>query len=45
MFIKGNPSLINKIINKKPELKLFFVSILNRCLSSLQITFNSFFRP
>ena len=30
-------------INKTPKLKLFFVSIINRCLNFLQITFKSFF--
>ena len=40
VLVKGHLALA---INEKPKLKLIFMSLINRFLSSFQMTFRSFF--
>ena len=43
VFCPRLPYFILLVFIKKPQLKSFFVPIINRCLSFLQMTFKSFF--
>ena len=43
VFCPRSPYFILLAFIKKPQLKSFFVPIINRCLSFLQMTFKSFF--